>query len=106
MMVYPEISKLALDSVFEVHRELGPGLLELHGCFVAGTFLVLRFCGTTLGPSSKSQICDQAGSNSRCTAYSTSDHSGYNISFSSFSFTFIKDGRDVIAPAASRRGDP
>jgi GxxExxY protein len=29
MMVYPEISKLVLDSVFEVHRELGPGLLEL-----------------------------------------------------------------------------
>jgi GxxExxY protein len=28
-MVYPEISKLVLDSVFEVHRELGPGLLEL-----------------------------------------------------------------------------
>jgi hypothetical protein len=29
MMVYHSLSKQILDSVFEVHRELGPGLLEL-----------------------------------------------------------------------------
>jgi hypothetical protein len=28
-MLYPELSETVFDAVYEVHRELGPGLLEL-----------------------------------------------------------------------------
>lgn len=42
-MLYPVLSKKILDAVFEVHRSLGPGLLEK--CYHNALFYELRHLG-------------------------------------------------------------